>query len=954
MSSTFAIDVMPLLYRGHFAFVNKPRMTSAGVNTSALFSFATTVLQILEQRKPDRLALVFDSNGKTFRHEAYPQYKAQRDKLPEDIAAAIGMAAEFAEAMRIPTVRVDGFEADDVMGAISRLAAAEGDEVYLVSPDKDIAQLVGPGVFLYRLAGHTPETLGAAEVCERWGLKSPRQIIDWLALAGDASDNIPGVRGIGEKTAQKLLSEFDDAESVVAAAAAGKVPGKLGEKLAAGAEDAKMSKFLATIRCDTPLGISVRDLDVKGPDLAAVAAFCAKYELASIAAKLGAAQPGELPLFGAPGDGQAPAGPDGQPAPLATLATTPHDYTLVDDERALAELAAELAAAPRFAFDTEATSQDASTATLVGISFATRPGRAWFVPFGADVPPPADELNLFAPAPSGDGRTAFGQSGHPDQPTHPALPAGTLVAALAPVFAGPAEKIAHNSKYDIELLARHGMPVAAPVHDTMLMHFALDAADRHGLDRLARALLAYDPIPISSLIGEGRAADPMKLAAADPADLLDYAAEDADVALRLYDVLLPEVRKAGAEKALAESEEPLVPILVDMERTGVRVDALALHAFGAELGEELARLERGIWDAAGMEFNLNSPRQLGEVLFERLRIDEKASRTSSGQYATSEDVLLKYAPHSQIVKDILSWRTAEKLRSTYADKLPKCIDPADGRVHTHFSQAFTETGRLASSDPNLQNIPVRTDLGKRIRAAFVARDDNHVLLSADYSQIELRIMAALSGDEAMTAAFLGGRDIHAETASKIFGVPIDEVTPQQRSRCKAVNFGIIYGISTFGLAQRLEISRTEAGQFIADYFRHYPGVKAYMEKAVADAREKGYAETVLHRRRSLRDIASRNATLRQAAERNAINTPVQGSAADLIKLAMVGVDRALRAGGFRAKMVLQIHDELLLDVPKDEEPQVREAVRAAMLGAYDFGVPLVVEIGSGRTWLDAH
>jgi DNA polymerase-1 len=584
----------------------------------------------------------------------------------------------------------------------------------------------------------------------------------------------------------------------------------------------------------------------------------------------------------------------------------------------------------------------------VGISFATAPGKAWYVPFAAAASaaaPAAEPDDLFAmmappPQPSGDALCGIART--------------AIVAALAPVFASGAEKVAHNSKFDREVLSRHGMPVSMPCHDTMLMHFALDAASRHGLDFLAKSILSYETIPISTLIGEGRDADPAKMAALPPSAILDYAAEDADVALRLYLALKPQTDAAGLSRALAESEEPLVDVLLDIERAGVKVDAVALHDFGRELAAQIAALQEKIFAAAGGPFNLASPKQLGEVLFERLKIDEKAKKTSSGQFATGEDVLLKYAPGNQIVKDILEWRAAEKLRSTYAEKLPACVSRIDGRIHTRLAQSFTETGRLSSSDPNLQNIPVRTEMGKRIRAAFVARDDAHVLISADYSQIELRIMAALSGDEAMIAAFRAGRDIHAETASRVFHVPPEEVTKLQRSQCKAINFGIIYGMSAFGLSQRLEIPRQEAAGFIEEYFRQYPGVKRYMEKAIEDARAKGYAETILGRRRSLPDISSRNAATRQAAERNAVNTPVQGSAADLVKLAMVRVWRALKRENLKAEIILQIHDELLLDAPKDEEARAREILESEMSGAYNFGVPLVVETGSGATWLEAH
>ena len=973
-NSLYVIDVMPLLYRGHFAFLRNPRMTSTGVNTSALTGFIGTVMQILESRAPTHIVLVQDSFTPTFRHEAYPEYKAQREKMPEDIGASIPMAEEFAAAMKIPIVRADGFEADDLMGSYSAAAEAADDmETFLVTGDKDIAQLVDAKTFLYRIGKNAPEIFGPAEVCSHWGLTSPAQMIDYLALAGDSSDNIPGIRGVGEKTAATLISQYGDIESVIAHAA--EIKGKLGEKVAAGAEDARMSRFLTTIRRDVPLPVAIDGLARQEPDTEALRAFCLKYEMASLARRLlGGAESqksnvesqspavvSDLPLFGGgetgnkvitqsrggskaaesvKGEGDVEISSISNPlspishlsgegeaqAPLATLQTVSHEYTLVRDEAALAALAEALRAAPEFAFDTETTGLEPRKCALVGLSFATEPGRAWYV--------------SFMQGPEGMDAEAWGRA---------------VVATLAPIFATDKPKIGHNARFDCAVLAHHGMAVAQPVRDSLLTHFVLDAAERHGMDRLAREYLRYDPIPITRLIGEGRQADPARMAALPPESVCDYAAEDADVTFRLYRVLRPEAEKLGLKKALEESEEPLGEVLNDMEAEGVRIDPAVLHAFGDELDAELRDLERAIYESAGTSFNINSPKQLGEVLFDLLKIDPKAKRSqASGQYATGEEVLQKLTARHPVVQMILDYRAAGKLKSTYADKLPACIDPDTGRVHTHFSQAMTETGRLASADPNLQNIPVRTERGKRIREAFVARDENHLLMSADYSQIELRLMAALSGDKSMLEAFAHGADIHTETAARVYGVMPGLVTPEMRSRCKMVNFGIIYGISAFGLSQRLSIPRKEAADLIASYFREYPGIKAYMEKAVADAREKGYAETVLKRRRMLRDISSRNATVRQAAERNAINTPVQGSAADLIKIAMVRVHRALRDAGLKTKLVLQIHDELLLDMPKEEEEAVRAIVRDAMVNALDFGVPLEVEIGVGKTWLEAH
>ncbi len=971
MKEIYIIDVMPLLYRGHFAFFRKPRMTTTGINTSAIFSYVMTVLQIMQSRKPSHIALVFDSRTPTFRHETYPEYKAQRDKLPEDIAAAIDMAKDFADAMNIPALRVDGYEADDLMGTIARIAT-EGEEMraYLVSPDKDIAQLVNEHTFLYRLGNGEPEVWDEAKVRDHWGLASPAQMIDYLALAGDASDNIPGVKGIGEKTAQKLLAEHHSIEGIIAAANEGKLGDKVRDKVITDTENARLSRFLTTIRTDVPVDIKIEDLQTKEPNREALTEFLAKYELGNVARKF------EIDISAAKQKISKQNDEVVTDKPLETIETTPHEYTLVKDEATLQSLLRALDQATIFSIDTEATGTDPREATLVGISIATAPHRAWYIPYNEKAEPRKEQSasdDLFSlfdneepkpqqNAPDGELFSLFADnepqppaaSDAPAAPTPDTLPAETIRRALAPYLASAKEKVAHNSKYDRELLARYSLPVSAPCHDTMLMHFTLNSVEHHNLDRLSKIYLGYAPIPISKYIGEGKQADPELIAQIPPQELCPYAAEDADITLRLYLALLPITKEAGVEDAILKSEEPLVQVLLDMESAGVKLDTDAIRLAGRELQSEISSHELRIFAEAGDTFNLHSPRQLGEILFDKLRIDEKAAKTATGQYTTSEDVLQKYASKHEIVRNILAWRTAEKLKTTYIDKLPTFIDPKDGRIHSHFSQAFTETGRLASSDPNLQNIPVRTEQGKKVRAAFVAKDQDHILLSADYSQIELRIMAALSQDEAMLSAIRTGADIHAQTASRVYKVPIEEVTPEQRSRCKMVNFGIIYGISVFGLSQRLGIARQEASELIDEYFRQYPGIQAFMTKIIEEAREKGYATTILGRRRELRDINSRNANLRQAAERNAINTPVQGSAADLIKLAMVRVATALKEQGLRSRLILQIHDELLLDVVKEEEAQVRTLVRDAMQNAYDFGIPLEVEIGTGNTWLEAH
>ncbi len=909
MSRLFVIDLMPFLYRGHFVFLRNPRMTASGINTSALLGLANGLLSIIRHEKPSHVVLAMDPGGPTFRHEAYPPYKATRDKMPEDIAAAIPHAFELAEALRIPVVRVPGFEADDVIGTLAAKGAEAGFEVFLATPDKDAAQLVRPGVSLYRpsRSGDAAEVLDVAKVCEHWHLRDPKQMIDYLALAGDASDNIPGIRGVGEKTAADLLAKFGDVEGIIANV--GKIKGKLAERVFAGAEDARISKFLTTIRTDVPVEVNWDDYRLGEPDREKLSAVCAKFELNRVAR--------ELLDDESVGEPQSPVTPCAEE--FKTLETVPHDYRLVSTEAEARELLEVLMASSRIAFDTETAAAEGHESTephfckLVGFSFATEPGRAWYV-------------------------------------------VGDLIDVFRPLFADPTKTlVGHNVKFDRSVLRRYGIGFASTPHDTMLAHYCLDAAARHGMDFLAEQYLNYRPIPIERLIGERkRGQGQLSMAALKPEEVRDYAAEDADVTLRLEDALRPQVEAAGAMKSLADVEEPLVRVLIDMEREGVRLDTDALKEYGRELDRDILALMQEILRYADPGLNVDSPAQIGTLLFDRLKLNpEVAKKTARGQYSTDEKTLQKLVGDHPVVKTILEYRACSKLKSTYVDKLPTLID-ANQRVHTTYSQAFTETGRLSSSDPNLQNIPIRTERGRLIRKAFTARDENHALISADYSQIELRLMAAFSKDAAMLEAFRNGEDIHRDTASRVYNVMPGFVTPEQRAKCKMVNFGIIYGISAFGLSQRLHVPRKEAADLIETYFKLYPKVRSFMESAIAKAREKGYAETILGRRRTLRDINSRNATARQSAERDAINTPIQGSAADLIKVAMVRIDRALREAGLRTKMVLQIHDELVFDAPKDEVDRVKEIVRREMTTAIDFGVPLDVGIGVGPNWLEAH
>ena len=910
MDKLFIIDLMPFLYKGHFVFLRNPRMTASGINTSALLGLANGFQSILKKEQPTHAVLAMDPGGPTFRHEAYAPYKQTRQKMPEDLAASIPYAFELAEALKIPVVRVDGFEADDVMGTLAVKGAAAGFDVYMATPDKDAAQLVRPGVKLYRPAhaGDAAEIYDEQKVCEHWHLTTPLQMIDYLALAGDASDNIPGIKGVGEKTAADLLSKYGDVEGILANQA--KLKGKLAEKVFAGQEDAKISKFLTTIRTDVPIDPDWESYKLDGVDKEKLAAVCAKFELNRLAKEL-LGEEAAVQSTAVDGNRQ-----------LSTIADTPHDYRYVSTEAEAQELLKTLMAAPRVAFDTEATARepgmtatDAKTCRLIGFSFATEKGKAWYVDAG-------------------------------------------LIDIFRPLFADPTKTLVGlNVKFDRAVLHRYGIGFASTPHDVMLAHYCLDAAARHGMDLLAEQHLGYRTIRFEEVAGAQERGKPEPtLFGKDIAKVTDYAAEDADVTLQLEDAIRPQALALSSlvphPSSLQDVEEPLVKVLLEMEREGVRIDVEALKEYGRELDREILGYTQEILKYAEPGFNPDSPKQLGQLLFEKLGLPG-GKKTASGQWATDEKTISKLAGDHPIIASILEYRACTKLKSTYVDKLPTLIDD-QGRVHTTYAQSFTETGRLSSSDPNLQNIPIRTDRGKNIRRAFVARDADHVIISADYSQIELRLMAAMSGDAAMLEAFRRGEDIHRDTASRVYDVMPAFVTPEQRSKCKTVNFGIIYGISAFGLSQRLKVPRKEAADLIETYFKLYPKVKDFMEKAIAKARETGWAETVLGRRRTLRDINSRNATARQSAERDAINTPVQGSAADLIKIAMVRIDRALKQEGLRAKMVLQIHDELVFDCPKPEAERVKEIVRREMTTAYDFGVPLEVGIGEGANWLEAH
>lgn len=905
------VDLMPILYRGYFVFLHKPRRTATGANTSALVLFANTIEQLIRTLKPTHVAIAFESRTPTFRHKLYPAYKAQREKMPEDVIAAINLSIEVMTAWGIPMIQKDGFEADDIIGTLSTWGAEAGMDVVIASPDKDLGQLAGPRVSIL----HPGENkhLTADELCALWEIDSPARMIDYLALAGDPSDNIPGAPGIGPKNARKLIRQYGSIEGVLAHRE--EIPGRAGESLREHQETLMLSKQLVTIIRDVPLDCTLESLRLKPLDLDRIGPVLHKYELNLVANHLGIATSADQAHFYQTQDLIDAA--KAKDASWQHLADVPHDYRLVDTAEAREALAKELLTHPLVAFDTETTGLNPRTDRAVGCSFAVEGGRAWYLPL-PEVPE--------------EQRAAL-------KPFEPLFTSETIA------------KVGHNLRFDRTVLRQLGIEMKGPCHDTLLEHYLLDAIDRHDLDHVANAYLNYAPIPISALLGKEKV---KTMDQVSPEEVLDYAAEDADVAFRLHQVFLPLLREKKLEKLLTDCEEPLSVVLMKMEEVGIRLDLAALRRFRTELEGEIIRQELTLREYTGAGINLASPKQLGEFLFGTLAIDPKVKRTPRGQFPTNEETLMKVRDKHPIVDLILDWRACVKLKNTYVEKLPGHIDPRDGRIHTTFHQTFTDTGRLSSSEPNLQNIPVRSDRGQRIRAAFVARGPGWQLLSADYSQVELRLMAAISKDKHLIQAFLDGEDIHKQTASAVFGVPLDEVTPHQRSRCKMVNFGIIYGISAFGLASRLRIPRREAQELIDAYFEHYPDIKTYMERTIETTRERGYAETLFGRRRSVPDINSRNATTRNAAERVAINMPIQGSAADIIKFAMVKIDKELTARNLRTQMCVQIHDELLFDVPDEEVEIVTPLVKSTMEGIASLPVPLVANMGLGQDWLSAH
>lgn len=920
MAKLFLLDAYALIYRAYYAFIKNPRINSKGLNTSAVMGFVNTLNEILTKENPTHIGVAFD-HGKTFRDEAFPAYKAQREATPEDIRASVPIIKDIISAMNIPVLQADGFEADDVIGTLATKAGLAGVPTYMLTPDKDYGQLVRDNVFIFRPRhGGGYETMGPAEVNEKYGLTSPSQVIDLLALMGDSADNFPGCPGVGPKTAAKLIAEFGSIDSLLANT--DRIKGKLREKVEAAVDDIRMSRFLATIRTDVPMELNLDELKITEPDADRLNEIFAELEFKSLADKILKKEKQNVKKVNQQLDLFSENTPDESDSVKNThyrrLENTPHEYKLVDNEEEMRKLLDFFLTQPIVSLDTETTSTNPIDAELVGLSFAAEEGKAFYVPI-------------------------------PDNREK----AETIVNIFKPLYESPQiMKVGQNIKYDMEVLMRYGVNLSAPMFDTMIAHYLLQPEQHHGMDYLAETLLDYETIHIDTLIGP-RGKSQKSMREVPPALVCDYAAEDADVTLRLHNVLKPRLKDAGMEQLFYEIEMPLVPVLAQMETDGVLLDTDALAETSRTFTERMREIEQDIYREAGHEFNIASPKQVGEVLFGEMKIVEKPKKTKTGQYVTSEEVLQQLRTKSPIVGKILQHRGLKKLLGTYVDALPKLINPRTGHIHTSFNQAVTATGRLSSSDPNLQNIPVRGEDGKEIRRCFIP-EPGCLFFSADYSQIELRVMAHLSGDENMTEAFREGHDIHAATAARIYKESIDSVSRDQRTKAKRANFGIIYGITVFGLAERLEISRDEARQLIDGYFDTFPRVRDYMERAKETAREHGYAETFFHRRRYLPDITSHNATVRNFAERNAINAPIQGSAADIIKIAMVRIHRRFAEEGIRSKMILQVHDELNFSVLPEEKERVERIVLEEMQHAYPLSVPLVADSGWGANWLEAH
>ncbi|MDG2343679.1 MAG: DNA polymerase I [Flavobacteriales bacterium] len=911
----FLLDAFALIYRAHFAFIKNPRINSKGLNTSAILGFTNSLLEVINNHNPSHLVVAFDPPGGSNREETFSDYKANRQEMPEDIRNAIPYIQELIEAMNITSVVVPGYEADDLIGTLAKEAEKNGFETYMMTPDKDFGQLVSENIFIYKpgRGGSPSEILGPKEVCDKFEINDPIQVIDILGLWGDAVDNIPGVPGVGEKTAKKFIGQYGSIENLLVNT--NDLKGKQKENVENFADQALLSKQLATIILDSPVDFIEEDFKLIKPDEKKLIPLLRELEFNQLGKRIlgySIEEEKQMSLFGDASELK-----DDTPL-LSHIENTPHDYKLVNSFEEHEKLVELLDSQKEVAFDTETTSLDVDEAELLGISFCFEKNKAFYATFP-----------------------------HSKKDIKP------YISLYKNFFSSSCLKIAHNIKYDQAILKNYNLDIIGPVYDTMIAHYLIDPEQRHNLDRLANNLLNYNPIKIESLIGK-KGVNQLNMKDVDLEKIKDYGAEDADVTFQLYHILNKKIKKLNLEKLLHEIELPLTSVLLDMENEGITLDMNALNLFSIELNKSIDELIANIKKEADADFNLDSPKQLGEVIFGKLELDPKAKKTKTGQFKTDESTLLKLKGKHDIIENILSYRKQKKLLSTYVDALPKLISKRTNRIHTNYMQAVTATGRLSSNKPNLQNIPIRSEMGREIRKAFCPRDSNHLLLAADYSQIELRIIAGLSKDESMINAFKNNRDIHSETASKIFNTSFNDVSREMRNKAKMVNFGIIYGISPFGLSQRLNIKRTEAKEIIDNYFNQYPLVRNYMDNNIVFAKEKGYVETIFQRKRFLPNINSGNATMRGFDERNAINAPIQGSAADIIKLAMIKIHKEMSSLNLKSKLLLQVHDELVFDMHKEEKEKLMQIVEDCMMNAIDFPVPLRVELGIGTNWLDAH
>lgn len=912
----FLLDAMALIYRAYFAMSRNPRVNSKGLNTSAILGFANTLLDVLKNQKPTHIGVAFDTQAPTFRHETFEPYKANREKMPEDLAASIPYIIKLIEGFNIPILSVDGFEADDIIGTLAKKAEQQGFTTYMMTPDKDFGQLVSKNIFMYKPArmGNKAEIWGEYEVCERFGITHPRQLIDILGLWGDSSDNIPGVPGIGEKTAIKLISEFDSIENLLKNT--DKLKGKQKENVINFSEQALLSKQLATIDIDSPIEFEPEKLITEQANADFLKELFEDLEFRNFAKRFfedDSVEKSESVVQSTIFDEE-----NTSPS-YKNIANTDHNYKLVKSNEEIKELVKQLQNEKEICFDTETTGLDANNSELVGISLSVKSSEAWYIPISENYNSAIETVNL-----------------------------------LKPIFENnKILKIGQNIKFDINILLWYEVNVKGPFFDTMIAHYLLQPDMRHNMDVLAETYLSYQPVSIEELIGK-KGRNQLSMRTVDIEKVKEYAGEDADITLQLKHVFEPKLKETGTYKLFDQVEMPLVPVLASMEAEGIKLDVEALNDFSKKLEVEIEKVQLSIFEIADTKFNIASPKQLGEILFERLAIIDKPKKTKTGQYKTGEDILVKLIHRHPIIEMILEYRSLTKLKSTYVDALPNLVNPRDGRIHTSYNQAVAATGRLSSNNPNLQNIPIRTEKGREIRKAFIPRNENYTLLAADYSQVELRIIAHLSKDKGMAEAFNSGLDIHTATASRVYGVDYNDVTKDMRRNAKTTNFGIVYGVSAFGLSERLGIPRREAADIINSYFEKYPGVKEYMNNSIEFAKEHGYVETILGRRRYLSDINSANAVVRGMAERNAINAPIQGSSADMIKVAMIDIFKELNNRNLKTKMILQVHDELVFDMLKEEEEIVKKIVKEKMKNAIKLDVPVVVDMNTGSTWLEAH